>query len=176
MSRGLGWVLMTLGLLSLAGCASGSSTDTQSVESKAKEHAGLIVGGLGGAAAGGLIAAALHANPAGIAAGVLLGGGTGGFIGHLVDGYRLDDKDKELATQASYKALESTQSGVPVHWRNPESGHEGSVVTTRTYQSASGQYCREFRQTVVLEGRPVASYETGCRQPDGNWKLMAAEP
>ena len=125
------------------------------------------IGGLGGATAGGLIAAAAHASPAGIAAGVILGGLVGGAIGD-----RLDAADRREAAEAARRALESSPSGSTVPWRNPDSGHSGSVTPTRTYQSSSGEYCREYQQTVMIDGKTEQSYGTACRQPDGSWKIM----
>jgi surface antigen len=132
------------------------------------QNPGLAIGGLGGAAGGGLIAAAMHANPAGIAAGVILGGLTGGLIGHLVD-----NKDKQMAAQSAHQALENTPSGQTVNWRNPDNGHTGTVTPIRTYQNSAGQYCREYTQTVTIDNRPQQSYGTACRQPDGSWKIVS---
>jgi surface antigen len=148
-------------MIVLTGCAgSGGGSGSQ--------NTGLAVGGLGGAAAGGLIAAAMHANPAGIAAGVILGGLTGGLIGHLVD-----NKDKEIAAKSANQALENTPSGQTVKWQNPDNGHTGSVTPMRTYQNSAGQYCREYTQTVTIDNRPQQSYGTACRQPDGSWKIVS---
>jgi surface antigen len=125
------------------------------------------VGGLGGAAAGGLLAAAVGGSPAGIAAGVLLGGLIGGAIGD-----RLDAKDREAANQAAAQALETSPAGTSVAWKNPDSGRSGTVTPTRTYQTASGQYCREYQQTVIIDGQQHQAYGTACRQPDGSWKIV----
>jgi surface antigen len=126
------------------------------------------VGGLGGAAAGGLIGAAAGGGGAGIAAGVLLGGLLGGAVGHV-----LDQRDQQMARKAAHQALESTPSGVTTQWRNPDNGHTGTVTPRRTYQTASGQYCREYTQTITIGGRPQTSYGTACRQPDGQWKIVS---
>src|SRR5438093_5077458 len=64
------------------------------------------VGGLGGAAAGGLLAAALGGKGPGIAAGAILGGLIGGAIGD-----RLDAADRAKASVAASQALESVPSG-----------------------------------------------------------------
>jgi surface antigen len=125
------------------------------------------IGGLGGAAAGGLLAAALGGRPEGIAAGVILGGLVGGAIGD-----RLDAADRRQAQQATVRALESTPSGASVPWRNPDSGNSGTVTPVQTYQTHTGQYCREYQQTVTIGGQQHQSYGTACRQPDGSWRIM----
>ena len=126
------------------------------------------VGGLGGAAAGGLLAAALGGNGTGIAAGAILGGLIGGAIGD-----RLDTADRAKASVATSQALESVPSGQSVAWHNPDSGHSGMVTPVRTYQTATGQYCREYSQRITIGGEQHQSHGTACRQPDGSWKIVS---
>jgi surface antigen len=125
------------------------------------------VGGLGGAAAGGLLGAALGGGSTGIAAGAILGGLVGGAIGN-----QLDAADRRAADRAAYQALETAPTGTGSTWRNPDSGHYGTVTPTRTYQTAEGTYCREYQQTVTIGGEQHQSYGTACRQPDGQWKIV----
>jgi surface antigen len=124
------------------------------------------IGGLGGGATGGLIAAAAGAGGAGIAAGVIGGILVGGLVGNL-----LDQRDRDLQAKAAAQALEKTSSGTPVVWQNPDNGHAGTITPTRTYQTAQGTYCREYQQTVTIDGKKENSHGTACRQPDGSWKL-----
>ena len=125
------------------------------------------VGGLGGAAAGGLLAAAAGGSATGIAAGTILGGLVGGLIGD-----RLDAADRKQMHQTTQNALETSPTGTAVAWRNPDSGHTGVVTPTRTYQRQSGEYCREFQQTVHIDRQEQKAYGTACRQPDGSWKIV----
>jgi len=125
------------------------------------------LGGATGAAAGGLIAAAAGGGAAGIVGGVLLGGLVGGAIGNA-----LDQRDKQMAMDAAQRSFESSGTGSATSWNNPDSGNSGSITPTRTYQQASGQYCREYQQTVYIGGEPHESYGTACRQPDGSWKIQ----
>ena len=37
---------------------------------------------------------------------------------------------------------------------------------------AGGSQCREFQQTVMVDGRSEQIYGTACRQPDGTWKVI----
>jgi surface antigen len=125
------------------------------------------IGGLGGAAAGGLLAAAAGGGATGIAAGTILGGLVGGLIGD-----RLDAADRKHMHQTTQSALETSPTGTAVAWKNPDSGHAGVVTPTRTYQNASGEYCREFQQAVNIDGQEQKAYGTACRQPDGSWKIV----
>jgi surface antigen len=74
------------------------------------------------------------------------------------------------------RTTQVTLERAPTHerrrWENPDNGHRGYVEPTRTYQRASGRYCREFQQTVVIGGREESAYGTACRQPDGQWEVQ----
>jgi surface antigen len=147
--------LMTLIVALLVGCA------------EISQNPKTAIGGLGGAAVGGLIGAAAGGGGAGIAAGVIGGGLLGGLVGNL-----LDDRDRRLAAEAAQRALETAPSGRSVAWRNPDSGHAGTVTPVRTYQAAGGTYCREYQTAVTIEGRQEQGYGTACRQPDGRWRIV----
>ena len=141
----------------LSACASTTWEDNQKT----------VVGGVGGAAAGGLIASAFNANPAGVLGGIILGGLIGGAVGN-----RMDAADRKEANRATYSALESEPTGTASSWNNPNSGNSGTVTPTRTYQAESGEYCREYEQRVTINGETQTAYGTACRQPDGNWQVV----
>jgi surface antigen len=86
-------------------------------------------------------------------------------------GNLLDDRDKKIAAESAHRALETAPSGHSVAWTNPDSGHSGTVTPVRTYQSG-GTYCREYQQTVTIDGKQERSYGTACRQPDGTWRIV----
>lgn len=138
------------------------------MEQQYKENPKALLGGLGGAGAGAGIAALAGASPAVIVASAIGGALLGGYIGH-----KLDDRDKQMANQAAAQAFEKNAAGQPSVWNNPQSGNSGSVTPTKTYQLASGQYCREYKQTITIGGEPQQSYGTACRQPDGTWKIQS---
>jgi len=127
-----------------------------------------VLGSLGGAAAGAGIAAIAGGSAGWIVAAGLAGGLLGGAIGH-----HLDSKDKQMAAATAARAFESTPTGQSSAWKNPDSGNSGTITPTKTYQAASGQYCREYRQEVVIGGEKQQAYGTACRQPDGSWKIQS---
>ena len=125
------------------------------------------VGGVGGAAAGGFLGHALGGGTAGIIGGAIAGGLIGGAIGD-----RMDAADRRESQRASQQAFETAPSGQATTWNNPDSGNHGSVTPTRTFQTANGQYCREFQQTVVIGGEEQQAHGTACREPNGSWKIV----
>ena len=148
--------LAMLLLVPLAGC--------EAIQSNPKT----AIGGFGGAATGGLIAAAAGGGGAGIAAGVIGGALLGGLVGNL-----LDSRDRDMQARAASQAFETAPSGKTVAWQNPDSGHAGTVTPTRTYQTAQGTYCREFTQTITIDGKKENSHGTACREPDGTWRIVS---
>ena len=85
---------------------------------------------------------------------------------------KLDERDRILATEAIFDALERGRSGEPLRWDNPGNGHSGEILPQAPYQRA-GLDCRDYIHTVYLDRRSSASGDTirasACRKPDGNW-------
>lgn len=125
------------------------------------------LGAATGAASGGLIAAAAGGPTEAVIASVLLGGLLGGAFGNL-----LDNEDRRYAERTAQYGLEHTPSGTTSQWDNPDSGHSGSFTPTQTWQTASGEYCREFTTEVTIDGWPESAYGTACRMPDGSWRIV----
>ena len=131
-----------------------------------KEHGGTLLG----AALGGLAGSKVGRGSGQLAA-VAIGAVTGAFLGRGV-GQSLDRADRLFAKQAASHSLEHEASGEQTSWSNPDSGNHGTITPVRTYQEPSGQYCREYQQTVTVGGSTEQAYGTACRQPDGSWKVV----
>lgn len=101
------------------------------------------------------------------AAGVI----AGGLIGHSI-GQQLDAADQQAVSRTTQTALETAPPNQSMPWQNPQNGHSGTVVPGQYYQTADGQYCREFQQTIDIGGQPQQGYGKACRQPDGTWKVV----
>ncbi|MDX1975180.1 MAG: RT0821/Lpp0805 family surface protein [Rickettsiales bacterium] len=128
------------------------------------------IGTLGGAVAGGIIGSNIGKGKGAIAGtigGTLLGAMLGSSIGAS-----LDKADMAAIDNTSQRALETAQPGQALPWSNPQTGNSGTVTPSNYYQTASGQYCREFNQTVNVGGKTEKAYGTACRQPDGSWKIV----
>lgn len=41
-----------------------------------------------------------------------------------------------------------------------------------TYRSRSGRLCREYRTTIIIDGRPQPAYGTACQMADGSWQVV----
>jgi surface antigen len=144
-------------VLALAACTDGAGS---------KQTVGTLIGaGLGGLA-GSQIGSGTG-KLAAVGAGVLLGALLGGEVGKS-----LDRADRLAMGRTTQYALEKQPSGASSTWRNPDSGNHGSITPQPAYQDSSGQYCREYQQTVTVGGQQQDAYGTACRQPDGTWKIV----
>jgi len=149
---------LTIAAALLGGCA---NSDMGS-----KQTGGAILGGIGGAVAG-----AQFGKGKGQLAATALGTLIGAMVGSEV-GKSLDRADRQYMGQAEQRAY-SAPVGQSIQWNNPESGNYGSITPVRDGRdSATGSYCREYQQTVVVGGRSEQAYGTACQQPDGSWKIV----
>jgi len=144
-------------VLSLSACAE--------VQNNPKRSLGALVGAGLGALAGSQIGGGTG-QLAAVAIGALGGAYLGGEVGRS-----LDRADKAHAERAAQSALEYTRAGQTARWRNPDSGRSGTFTPARTYQTADGRDCREYRTTVTVGGQSKDAYGTACRQGDGTWKI-----
>lgn len=125
-----------------------------------------IGGGLLGGIAGGIAGSQIGGGSGKVAA--IIGGSILGLaLGSYVGGY-MDRMDQQQVS----KTLEHQPSGQASQWRNPDSGNRYQVTPISTYQTDSGQYCREFVTEVTVGGKVEQAYGTACRMPDGTWKMQ----
>ncbi len=123
-----------------------------------------------GAVAGGVIGNLVGGSAGNRVAGTVIGAAVGGLIGNRI-GASLDDEDRRRAYAAQMQALETGPSGAPVAWRNPDDGRYGNVVPGPAYQ-ANGATCRQYTETVYIDGNPQTARGTACRNPDGTWTAI----
>jgi surface antigen len=103
---------------------------------------------------------------------VALGGCTGSLLGGgdptLYEA--LGDADIVLATAALQDGLETRPNHVAETWRNPASGHAGSITPRATLVSDTGSFCRRYDEHLSLaDGRSTTLDNTACRAGDGRW-------
>jgi len=127
-----------------------------------KETSGTVVGAVVGGLAGSAIG-----EGSGRTAAIIVGALAGGALGKSV-GRSMDDTDRLKTAHA----LESSPTGTPTSWRNPDTGAQYTVVPTRTYQTAAGSPCREYTMDATVGGKPEKVNGTACRQADGSWRVQ----
>lgn len=80
-------------------------------------------------------------------------------------------KDMQAMAQARAKALESEISGTKVSWANPDSGNSGTMMPVQTWRTKTGQYCREFQESITIDGTVRVERGVACRSDQGLWKV-----
>jgi surface antigen len=144
--------------------------NAECVQQQEETGGGELFGTLIGAAVGGLVGSQIGGgtgNKVAIGAGVL----AGGFLGNQV-GKSLDCQDQQYHYDTTQNALETQKVGQSSSWTNPDTGHSGEITPTRTYTS-QGQPCRDFTQTILIDGEEEKINGTACRQDDGSWKPVS---
>jgi len=150
-------------ILSVALLGAGCDTTQQAGQ---KETLGAITG----AVLGGFLGSKVGGGE-----GQLWATGAGAIIGAIAGssvGRSLDQTDRLMLERTSQASLEHTETGATSSWNNPDSGNSGTVTPTRTYKQASGDYCREYEQVIIVGGQEEKAYGTACRQPDGSWRVV----
>ncbi len=150
--------------LAVSGCANMPGQAPPGELGVNKTTGGTMLGAIGGGLAG-----AQFGHGSGTVAMAAVGTLLGAFLGHEV-GTSLDRADQMAEQNAEQKAY-AAPIGHSITWNNPDTGHSGTITPVREGTDASGQYCREFQQHVVIQGQSQAAYVTACRQPDGTWKV-----
>ncbi|GGO79795.1 hypothetical protein GCM10011348_15000 [Marinobacterium nitratireducens] len=151
----MGKVARSLALLGLTAtllaCAGASKQDT-----------GTLLGGL----LGGIIG---HQVDDGGSAGILLGTLAGAALGRMI-GYQMDEADRRKLAET----LNEADSGETRRWRNEESGNEYVITPTSAVHDEGGKQCRNFKQEVIIDGRPEVIDATACRSSDeAPWQISA---
>ena len=129
------------------------------------EVAGTLIGAAIGAGLG------AHAKGHGQGAAIAFGAMAGGLVGNRV-GASLDDANRRKHQQATYYALENNRSYDTSGWYDPRNNARGSVTPQPGYTARDGRYCREFQQSIIVDGQEQRGYGTACRQPDGSWEII----
>jgi len=151
-------IFMSVAALSLGAC--------QTLQGRGNKE---LLGGASGAVIGGILGSKVGGGSGqkwATGAGVLIGALIGSDIGKS-----LDKADMMYMEKANTQA-HSAPVGETIHWSNPESGHQGEVTPIRDGVSASGRYCREYQQVIIIDGEEQKGHGTACQEPDGTWEII----
>ncbi len=83
----------------------------------------------------------------------------------------IKEKDNQAIAEARTSALEGKISGTEVSWTNPDSGNFGTMIPVKTWRTKTGQYCREFEESITIDGAINVERGVACRTEDGKWKV-----
>jgi surface antigen len=110
----------------------------------------------------------------GLLAGVLAGPAAAQMLGPTWEtDIVLTKGDYEAIDRTLERAVHGRAVGTVAMWRNPSTGHSGTLELMRKFKR-SGQRCERIDYTIRGDGRggPIQHWVfDSCRQPDGSWKL-----
>lgn len=132
-----------------------------------KRDVGMVAGGAAGGAAG---AAIWSHDPAAQTLGTIMGVVVGAAVGGWLGG-QWDDYDRRQVAHS----LEYNRDNAPAQWTNPNTNQSYTVRPVNTYYDAQGAPCREFTETIYVDGKPETGRGTACRQPDGTWRIVSGQ-
>lgn len=102
-------------------------------------------------------------------------------VGTLLGGYLesevemlLERSDRQFAEAAAVESLRTAPNGKVSPWSNPDNGHAGTFRPMNTYRSDDQYRCRDFEQSVTVEGRTQIAEGTACLADDGEWRIVEA--
>ena len=151
-------LVASMALLPVAGC--------QTIEREFGFNRDTQMGAAGGAAFGGIVAALASANPAWIAASVILGGVAGGAIGN-----HLGRQDATRHARTNANALDTLAQGQTSSWKNNQTGNYGSTTVTRVTHDGNGMTYKNYREQIHTKAESVTKEGTACKSPGGSWKV-----
>jgi surface antigen len=151
-------MLVSMAAIPLGGC--------ESIQEETGFNKQTQEGAAGGAAFGGIVAALADANPALIAASIILGGVAGGAIGD-----HLGKSDAEKHATTNLRALDSLGNGQSESWSDARTGNSGSTTVTKVAVEPDGKTCKSYVETVRTGAKTVTEDGTACRPPGGTWHV-----
>ena len=92
-----------------------------------------------------------------------------GGIGSNEIGRQMSTRERGVAADAEYRALEYGRSGAAVAWTYPVMNHRGTIVPGRPYKKGD-QYCRTYTHTINRGASPEIVKGVACREDNGTWR------
>ncbi|MBI2047942.1 MAG: hypothetical protein HYT27_02285 [Parcubacteria group bacterium] len=125
------------------------------------------LGSLFGGGVGAAIGTQIGSGTGQIAA-VTIGTLAGAWVGtKIVD--QLNYAERRKSEEAAQTALELN---APSAWRNEKTGHSGTIKPSRQYVSSKGEVCKEFVQTITVDGKEEAAVGHACKDSDNSWRIV----
>ncbi|MGI9464500.1 MAG: hypothetical protein ACR2OM_11190 [Aestuariivirgaceae bacterium] len=82
----------------------------------------------------------------------------------------MTDIDVSLAAKLLQRTLDYAPDGTTRRWTNDQSGHSGAITPVRSYIASSGQYCRDYREDLSVDGQNGNFLYSACRDEE-RWGL-----
>ena len=94
-----------------------------------------------------------------------VGGSLSGSVGKS-----MDDSDNAKVNQV----LETQKTGQTSTWTNSSSAISYTLTPTRTFTSPTGEPCRDFTESALINGQTQQIYGTACRDQNAQWHVISS--
>ena len=105
-------------------------------------------------------------------------GAVAGAMAGTAIGRHLDEAARAEADRATVRALDTAPvGGAGITWESPATSGtpaRGAVHVTRQGTSATGEHCREYRQSVTIGESTEEVIGTACRGAGGEWRILSS--
>jgi surface antigen len=81
----------------------------------------------------------------------------------------LTDEDRELQRAAIMAVLEDANAKSAKDWKNPQTGHSGSIQSLGNYRSDDGLPCRKLKISNHADGLQNEATYPVCKTAEGEW-------
>lgn len=103
----------------------------------------------------------------------LLAGFSGLVVGEIA--CQLDEKEQEVATQATEAVLEEAEVGAKAEWVSPtRQGVSGSSTVTALNTEPNGRRCLTITDVAIIDGAETRVEKQMCRASDGGQYMLVA--
>ena len=82
----------------------------------------------------------------------------------------LTEQDVSLVARLLQRTLDHAPDGTTRRWINDQSGHSGAITPVRSYIASTGQYCRDYREDLLINGQDRNFLYSACRDEE-RWGL-----
>ena len=97
----------------------------------------------------------------------------GGAVGLAATRGVMMGTDRAAYERTAQRGLTSAKKGQIVDWRNPDTGNSGIFRPTRSFYTAKGRLCRQYRTTVVFDKDVRSGVGMACLRADGSWQILS---
>jgi surface antigen len=84
---------------------------------------------------------------------------------------QFNDQDWKLLKAAALDVLNDAAPNASREWQNAATGHHGTVLALKSYQSPDGRECRKLQFDSVAADRKGRATHSICRPTGGAWRL-----
>lgn len=94
---------------------------------------------------------------------------------HDTTAVALTDEDRKLQSEAGVAVLSDPNPRLTKEWRNPASGHSGSIQGLGDLRSEDGLHCRKIKIFTAAGGRKNQLVMPVCLTAEGDWMFASGK-